>query len=159
MKNKKEPKDGKYTVYRLPNADNYVGVTGCLSRRMKEHKSHYGRDVSVCITEGVFENMREALDFEKALHNKGFNGKRDYSVYNHAEITRKTNFEARSKKFHKPIIQYTLDSKFVKEWNCAKDIVNTLGISAPAISRCCTNKQASTRGFIWKFKEQVSNNN
>lgn len=158
MKNKKEPKDGKYTVYRLPNADDYVGITGYLVRRMSEHRSHYGRDTSGCITEGTFETRREALDFEKTLHKKGFIGKRDYSVYDHAAITKKTDFEARSKKFHKPIIQFTLDGKFVKEWPCATEIKRVLGISKPIMSRCCTGKQSSTKGFVWKFKNEVNNN-
>jgi hypothetical protein len=53
----------------------------------------------------------------------------------------------------KPIIQFTLDGKFVKEWECSTQIVNS-GIvkNSSNICACCRGKVKSSHGFIWKYK-------
>ena len=53
----------------------------------------------------------------------------------------------------KPVCQYTLDGKFIKEWDSATDIKNTLGFDNSLISKCCRKKRPQVYGFIWKFKE------
>lgn len=55
----------------------------------------------------------------------------------------------------KPIIQYTLDGEFVREWDCATTIQNELGIERHNIYRCANGKSKSSAGFIWKHKEEV----
>lgn len=52
----------------------------------------------------------------------------------------------------KAVVQYTLDGKFVKEWECISDIRRELGYSHPHISQCCSGKRPKAYGFIWRYK-------
>lgn len=51
------------------------------------------------------------------------------------------------------IIQYTLAGEFVKEWRSAKDVMNEKGWDASSITKCCRGKLKSSKGYIWKYKE------
>lgn len=52
---------------------------------------------------------------------------------------------------YKPILQYTLEGEFVREWECIKHAKNTLHIFH--ISEVCNGKQKTAGGFIWRYKE------
>lgn len=61
----------------------------------------------------------------------------------------------RSKKTYtnimKKINQYDLEGNFIKQWNCAKDIEQQLGISINMIRRCCKGERNKTHNYIWKY--------
>ena len=52
----------------------------------------------------------------------------------------------------KPVLQYTLDGKFVKEWKSTRDVQRNLGYFQTCISACCLGKQKSAYKFVWKYK-------
>lgn len=52
----------------------------------------------------------------------------------------------------KPVLQFSLDGLFIKEWISASEISRELGIKFQLISACCTGKIKKSKGFIWKFK-------
>lgn len=52
----------------------------------------------------------------------------------------------------KPVIQYTTNMNFVKEWGSAADVMEKLGIDSSSIHKCCKNKKQTAKGFIWKYK-------
>lgn len=54
-------------------------------------------------------------------------------------------------KIYKPILQYSLDGDFIKEWPSIKNAETVLHVHT--ISSCCHNKLLSVGGFVWKFKE------
>lgn len=54
---------------------------------------------------------------------------------------------------HKPILQYDLDGKFIKEWESATEAQKKLKISNKAIFNCLKGKCKTSGGFIWKYKE------
>ena len=58
------------------------------------------------------------------------------------------------KKHHrsKPIIQYDREGNFIKEWDCANDVEQVLGISNKHIGSVCLGKRKSCGGYIWKYK-------
>jgi group I intron endonuclease len=58
-----------------------------------------------------------------------------------------------SKALKKPIIQYTKDGEFIKEWPSLSDAAKSLGIHNGCISSACTGKRKSAGGFLWKYKE------
>lgn len=60
-------------------------------------------------------------------------------------------------KISKPILQFTLDDVFVKEFDSAKSASLELGIDSSSIGKCCKGKQKSCGGFIWKYKENNTN--
>jgi group I intron endonuclease len=55
----------------------------------------------------------------------------------------------------KPILQYSLDGEFIKEWDSATTVQNKLGIERHSIYRCLNGKSKSCAGFLWKRKESV----
>lgn len=52
----------------------------------------------------------------------------------------------------KPVLQYTKDGEFVREWDCLTDVERELGIFQSNISHCCSGKRKSSGGFIWKYR-------
>lgn len=52
----------------------------------------------------------------------------------------------------KPVLQYSKDNVFIKEWYCAADVYRELGISNNNISSCCHGKLPHAGNFIWRFK-------
>lgn len=61
-----------------------------------------------------------------------------------------------SKALSKPIIQYSKDNTFIKEWNSAYEVKRNLGITVSNINDCCNNKRKTASGYIWKFKKEVN---
>ena len=52
----------------------------------------------------------------------------------------------------KPVLQYTLDGEFVKEWKSTRDVQRNLGYFQTYISACCLGKHKSAYKFVWKYK-------
>ena len=58
-------------------------------------------------------------------------------------------------KIHENILVFTKNGKFIKEWNCIRDVEKELGINHSNISSCCKGKlYKSVGGYIWKYKEE-----
>ena len=63
-----------------------------------------------------------------------------------------TRTQRQAEKCSKPVIQFTKDGKFVREWKSTMDVERNLGYSNSHISSCCTGRYNSSYGFIWKYK-------
>lgn len=54
---------------------------------------------------------------------------------------------------NKPVIQYDLSGRFIKEWYSIKNAAETLSLDRASISNCCNKKRfKQVGGFIWRFK-------
>lgn len=51
-----------------------------------------------------------------------------------------------------PVLQFSKEGSFIKEWNCALDIKRELGFNNTNICSCCKGKLKTSNGFIWKYK-------
>ena len=60
-------------------------------------------------------------------------------------------------RFRQPILQYSLDGNFIKEWKSLRSVYPVLGINHSNISYSL-NKQKTAGGFIWKKKEVNTKN-
>lgn len=72
----------------------------------------------------------------------------------HNPITYKKNAESkRGVKNHKAVgvLQYTIDGRFVKKWECMSDVKREIGIAHSHISSCCRGKRNSAGGFSWRY--------
>ncbi len=77
--------------------------------------------------------------------------------YGYGEIISKIKIE--NNHCGKPVMQYSLNGDFIKEWKSAAEIERVLGYYAENISSCCLGKQNSSNNFIWLFKgRQITNN-
>lgn len=52
----------------------------------------------------------------------------------------------------KPILQYTLDNVFIKEFDSATTADKDLKINQSSITKCCKGKLKTSGGYIWKYK-------
>ena len=55
---------------------------------------------------------------------------------------------------HKPILQYTKDGEFIKEYASLKDACLHTGANAGSVSNVCTGKRKTANGFVWRYKEK-----
>lgn len=51
----------------------------------------------------------------------------------------------------KPVLQYDLEGNLIKEWESKVSILNALNIR---VGHCCKGRVKSTRGFIWRYKDE-----
>lgn len=63
----------------------------------------------------------------------------------------------KNKCFHVPILQYTENGDFIKEWVNLKNIEQELKILKTNISKVLKGKRNTASGFIWKYKVDDSN--
>ena len=54
-----------------------------------------------------------------------------------------------------PILQYSLDGKFIREWESAKDAANVFHVSDSQISLCCSGNRFQAGGYQW-FKKPIN---
>lgn len=57
------------------------------------------------------------------------------------------------KKQARPVIQYSLDGKFIAEYFSAMEAGRQTGCRQSGISECCNGKQKTAFGYIWRYKE------
>ena len=69
-------------------------------------------------------------------------------------IPKNNHINAVIKAKSKPVLQYTLEGIFIKEWNSGKEAASVLNLKQPNINTCCNNKTSKYKGFVWKFKTQ-----
>ena len=52
-----------------------------------------------------------------------------------------------------PVLQFTKQGVFIKKYNSATEVANTIKISSQQISRCCKGRYGfkSAGGFVWKY--------
>ena len=51
----------------------------------------------------------------------------------------------------KPVLQFTLDGEFVKEWPSAMEC-NRNGFNQSHVSECCRGETKQYKSFIWRYK-------
>lgn len=56
-----------------------------------------------------------------------------------------------------PILQYTLDGNFVRDWESIKQASEELNLQYSNIGACCREKRKQCGGFIWKYKYPTNN--
>lgn len=57
-----------------------------------------------------------------------------------------------------PIMQYTKDGIFIKEWESSLQVQREIGIWGSNITKCCKGGYKSTGGYVWKYKEVALSN-
>ncbi len=55
---------------------------------------------------------------------------------------------------HIPIIQFSVDGKQIKEYECISDVTAD-GYNAGNVCACCKGKLKTSSGYIWKYKKAV----
>jgi hypothetical protein len=56
----------------------------------------------------------------------------------------------------KPISQFTLDDKFVKTWDSAREVQNELGFCESNINKCLKGNIKTAYGYKWEYSVTVN---
>ena len=129
----------------LTDVDGYYTVHICNDEHPKVHR---------LVAEAFIPNPNNLPEVNHKDEN-GHNNNVDNlewctSKYNNNYGTRNKRI---AEKLSKPVIQYTLDGEFVKEWTSTREISRQLGIYHSSIVSCCNGKTKQSHNFIWKYKQ------
>ena len=131
----------KYKKFLKPkdNGNGYLTVILCKDGKMKRCTIH--RLVAMAYLPNP-ENLSEVDHID---------GNKTHNYLNNLQwITHKDNCR---KSHNKPILQFTLDGEFVREWKCTADVGKELSTN---IGYCLRGRNKTAYGYIWKFKDDIN---
>lgn len=148
----KSIKFGKERILKtFKNTRGYLQVNLCKNGKVKNYKVH--RLVAEAFLdntdnlpevnhkdENKLNNNAENLEWCSAKHNSNFGTRNE-------RIAKKMT----NGKLSKPVLQYTMDGEFVKEWPSTMQAEREGGFNNRLISACCRGKRKTHKGFIWKY--------
>ena len=111
------------------------GRTLFTHKQLKEMNLYFNRPASELIF--VTRSMHWKLHREQ-MRNSG-------------KIGAKLGGKITRKKQSIPIIQFTKDGSFIKEWPSAREAERQLGIAHQHICQCCKGRCKSAGGFVWRY--------
>ena len=140
----------KYKKFLTPIFNNrgYLMVNLCKDGKMKHFTIHR------LVAEAYLPNPENLPQINHRDENKENNCLQNLewgdSKYN-------ANYGTRNKKVSNsnkiPILQYTLDGEFIREWSSAIDVRNEVNGN---ICNCLKGKLKSAYGYKWKYKEDIN---
>lgn len=72
----------------------------------------------------------------------------------HLSSLTEEDIRMRANKCKKPIIQYSVEGEFIREWDSATDAASFYNTNKVNITKCCLGKNKTSIGYIWKYKEE-----
>lgn len=108
----------------------------------------------------VWETFNGAIPEGYELNHKS-EKKSDNRLSNLNLVTHKENLnwgpaaERIAKKQSKPVLQFTLDGIFVKEYQSITQAYRETGFSQGNICNCCKGKYKTANGYIWRYKAKI----
>ena len=120
----------------LPNPENKPYINHKIER-------DEGKKINMVIfnEDGTIDKERTSIEWTTYKENN------DYGTRNERVSKAMTNG-----KLSKPVLQFTLDGEFVREWPSTREIERQLGYNNANISACCLGKRKSAYGFRWEYK-------
>lgn len=166
----KEVKDkiGKAHKGKIVSEETKIKMSLSKQNMSKETKDKMSKSAKgKIVTDEVKENMRLGQIGKKHT----LETKKKMSLWQigkkHSQTTKNKISEAhKGKKFSKelvdkfsksrmkPILQYSLEGIFIKEWESAKTAAKKLKIDSSGILKCCKNKLTTAGKFKWKYKNK-----
>ena len=135
-------KERKWEIHHRRECDEN-GRTLFTRKQLKEMNVYYKRPAS----ELIFVTRSMHYKIHRELHEKG--GKTLGKIGGGSEAAKK----AVKEKCSIPILQFTKDGEFIKEWPSMAEAHRKLRISQGNIWACCQGKLKSTGGFRWRYKD------
>ena len=157
---------GKSKLRKPVNTDGYLQV--CLSKN-KERKTCY---VHRLVAETFLENPEnkpcinhkiegdEGKKINMVFFNKDGTIDKERTTIEWATYEENNNYETRTEraakantngKCSKPVLQFTLDGEFIREWPSAMECERN-GFDQSCVCKCCRGEKPQYKGFKWEYK-------
>ena len=155
--------EGKYQISSLGRIKSYlvdnsgrimrpmVCTNGYLRIDLRKNGRYYKYLIHRLVAEAFLPNPN---NFEYVNHK---DETRDNNCVNNLEwCTKKYNLnygtikERQRKAKEIPVLQFTKNGEFVRQWDSSMEVEKTLGWDRSAILRCCNGKQATSHNYVWK---------
>ena len=119
----------------LPNPENKP----CINHKIEGEK---GKKINMVIfnEDGTVNKERTTIEWVTRKENN------DYGTHNERVAKANTNG-----KLSKPVLQFTLDGEFVREWPSTKECGRN-GFAQSHVAECCRGKILQYKGFYWMYK-------
>ena len=147
---------GKERIMKLsPDKDGYLQLTLCKNNIKKVYKVH--RLVAEAFLE-IPEELKQYIGTAYLHINHKDENKQNNVVSNLEWCDSKYNtnygtaIKRRSLKKKKPVLQYTMDGEFIREWASAMDAEREGDYSNSHIISVCKGTRPHHKNFIWKYK-------
>ena len=126
--------------YNLTNGgDGYLGYSPNEETRKKLSEASKRR-VYTKLSEETRNKIREAhLKYIESYKTQEFRNK----------ISNAVNYKK------KRVIQYSLDMKYIRDFNSANEAEKATGVNRGSILRCCKGKVNRAGNYIWRFKDGI----
>ena len=81
----------------------------------------------------------------------------DYSIFQEKRVN-SIDWKAMGEKLYIPVVQFSTEGMYIKEWQSIKEAGEVLKIDKSGIGQCCKGRLKTSGGFIWKYKEKELEN-
>ena len=139
----KSIKFGKERILKpVTNSSGYLLVHLCKDGKVKSFTVH--RLVAEAFIPNPYNLPQVNHRDENKLNNNVDNIEWCTNEYN-------INYGTRTERYSKPVLQYTLDGEFVREWPSARECGRN-GFNPRHVGDCCRSERKTHKGFIWRYK-------
>ena len=122
---------------------NYKGYLYVVLYKDNEHKHYF---IHRLVAETYIPNLENLPQINHKDENKTNNCLQNLEW---CDASYNINYGTRNDKIKKPILQFTLDGEFVREWPSTTDVGKKVKSS---ICECLKGKQKTAYGYLWKYK-------
>ena len=164
-----------YVLINKLNKKMYIGTTSRNPNKRWENGKGYrnqsfGNDIKefgwsnfehIVLIENLDEDA--AYEIEKFLIDKYKTNQKEFGYnvsaggkgcsYTPSIITKEKISKSLKNRNGKCVYQYSLDGKFIKEWESAPEAARSLGLKKYGILNSCLGKQNKAYGFIWLYEK------
>ena len=98
------------------------------------------------------ENKPHVDHINNIKHDNNLNNLRWATI---SENNLNKSFTNNGKGLKRKVDQYTLEKEYIRTWNSIIDPANGTGIHKSGIRQCCSGKYSKSKGFIWKYHEDI----
>lgn len=123
------------------------GRTLFTRKQMVENNLYYKRPAS----ELIFVTRSMHWKLHREIHSNGGKIVGKITGKINGKIAGKKTGAINGKKCSIPILQFTKDGTFVKEWPSASEAERQLGIACSSICKCFKGYRKSAGGFVWRY--------